>query len=285
MASSCLPVHGRITKGLIVADPWIAYLLNGSKTWEMRSSGTSHRGWFGLIRKGSGAVCGIARMVDVGAPLSPAEMIAAFEWHRIPEHMILSGEVAKWNTPWKLADLCCLAQPVPYKHKSGAVTWVELDDAAIEGIAGQLDDTPAIEDGTAAGLPVRSTGHHQTGGSEKVTIDVSRRGRKVFTNLEWGDGEPAPASVPPSQRKTVHLRPASSQPGPAPPARLSVEASASKRDRAGASDRRGRDQRRQPTKQPLLPASADQPISCRRHRRLEQDDGGPTRAPDRLGRP
>lgn len=112
-----------VTKGLIVADPWIGYLLDGSKTWEMRSSGASHRGWFGLIRKSSGAVCGIARLVDVGAPLSPTEMIAAFKQHRIPTHMILSGEVAKWNTPWKLADLQRLARPVPYKHKNGAVTW------------------------------------------------------------------------------------------------------------------------------------------------------------------
>jgi hypothetical protein len=42
----------RVTKGLIIADPWIGYVLEGSKTWEMRSSKTSVRGPFGLIRKG-----------------------------------------------------------------------------------------------------------------------------------------------------------------------------------------------------------------------------------------
>ena len=68
----------RITKALIVADPWIEYLLNGTKDWEMRSSGASHRGWFGLIRKGSGAVQGVARLGDVGAPLTPEQMIANF---------------------------------------------------------------------------------------------------------------------------------------------------------------------------------------------------------------
>ena len=31
----------RISKGLIIADPWIDYILDGKKTWEMRSSETS----------------------------------------------------------------------------------------------------------------------------------------------------------------------------------------------------------------------------------------------------
>lgn len=128
----------KITKGLIIADPWIGYILDGTKHWEMRSSGASHRGWFALIRKGTGAVYGVARLIDVGTPLSPAEMIATFEHHRIPEHMIRSGEVAKWNTPWKLADVRRLDRPVAYRQKSGAVTWVELDDAAVDDIASQL---------------------------------------------------------------------------------------------------------------------------------------------------
>ncbi len=128
----------RITKGLIIADPWIGYILDGTKDWEMRSSATSHRGWFGLIRKGTGAVYGVARLTDVGRPLSPAEMMAAYEHHRIPDHMIRSGEVAKWNTPWVLADVRGLSRPVSYKHKSGAVTWVELDEAATEGLASAL---------------------------------------------------------------------------------------------------------------------------------------------------
>jgi len=128
----------RIAKGLIIADPWIGYLLDGSKTWEMRSSATSHRGWFGLIRKGTGAVYGVAKLAEVGMPLSPPEMIATFERHRIPEHMIRSGEVAKWNVPWKLTDVRPLNRQVPYRHKSGAVTWVELDEEAIDGVMAAL---------------------------------------------------------------------------------------------------------------------------------------------------
>lgn len=127
-----------VTKGLIIDDPWIGYILDGSKTWEMRSTGASHRGWFALIRKGTGAVCGVARLVDSGAPLSPDEIIAAYDKHRIPADTIRSGQVAKWNTPWKLADVRKLGSPVPYRHKSGAVTWVELDQTASSEIARQL---------------------------------------------------------------------------------------------------------------------------------------------------
>lgn len=128
----------RITKGLIIADPWIGHILEGSKTWEMRSSAVVFRGWFGLIRKGTGAIYGVAHLVCVGPPLPPAEMIATFERHRIPEHMIRSGKVAKWNTPWKLAGVLRLVTPVPYKHRSGAVTWVELDPDTSDAVGRQL---------------------------------------------------------------------------------------------------------------------------------------------------
>lgn len=124
-----------VNKGLIIADPWIGYILEGRKIWEMRSQSTSFRGWFGLIRKGTGAVWGVARLVDCGAPLLPEEMIANHSRHLISEPMIRSGKVAKWTTPWVLADVTRLASPVSYAHKSGAVTWVALDanvSAAIE---------------------------------------------------------------------------------------------------------------------------------------------------------
>ncbi|GGE33722.1 hypothetical protein GCM10007276_08830 [Agaricicola taiwanensis] len=135
----------KVTKALIIADPWIGYILDGSKTWEMRSTGASHRGWFGLIRKGSGAVYAAARLADVGAPLSSAEMIASFDKHRIPEEMIRSGAVEKWNTPWKLADIRRFRKPVPYRHKSGAVTWVHLDEDVSRAIAIELGSEVGTE--------------------------------------------------------------------------------------------------------------------------------------------
>ncbi|WP_371154097.1 hypothetical protein [Jannaschia sp. 2305UL9-9] len=124
-----------VTRGLIIADPWIGHILDGRKDWEMRSQATSVRGWFGLIRKGSGTVVGLARLVDCGKALDQAQMIANFDHHRIPVDMIRRGEVAKWVVPWKLADVIPLAPSVPYKHKAGAVTWVTLSPDVSEKLA------------------------------------------------------------------------------------------------------------------------------------------------------
>lgn len=127
-----------ISKGLVIDEPWIGHILDGSKTWEMRSSSASHRGWFGLIRKGTGTVCGIANLVECGAPLTPGEMLTNRQNHQIPDAMIQSGEVSKWNTPWKLENIQKLSMPVPYRHKPGAVTWVLLDEEVNLAINAQL---------------------------------------------------------------------------------------------------------------------------------------------------
>ena len=74
----------RVTKGLIIADPWIGYILDGSKKWEMRSTKTSFRGPFALIRKGTGAISGIATLVDTGRALNRVEMIESVEKIKFP---------------------------------------------------------------------------------------------------------------------------------------------------------------------------------------------------------
>ena len=40
-----------LVQGLIIADPWIGNILDGSKTSEMRSSPTQVRSAFALIRE------------------------------------------------------------------------------------------------------------------------------------------------------------------------------------------------------------------------------------------
>lgn len=127
-----------ISRGLIVADPWISQILNGEKVWEMRSKGAAC-GWLGLIRKGTGQVWGVARLVESGPPMSQEEVIDSFAQHRIPAEMIRSSEAAKWNVPWRLADVRKFLSPVPYRHRPGAVTWVRLDPAVSSEIGRQLE--------------------------------------------------------------------------------------------------------------------------------------------------
>lgn len=134
-----------VAKGLVIREPWIDLILSGEKSWEMRSTRISFRSWIGLIRKGSGLVSGIARIESVGDALSAREMIETFDKHRIPQEMIRSGAVAKWNTPWKLTQVHVLPQPVPYRHPNGAITLFTLDASVSAAIAEQIGVTGLSE--------------------------------------------------------------------------------------------------------------------------------------------
>jgi hypothetical protein len=130
-----------VMKGLVVREPWIDLLLSGEKTWEMRSRPTRFRGWLGLIRKGSGEVSGVARLVDCGDALSSAELLATRDRHRIPEADIRSGAVAKWTTPWRLEAVRRLPEPVPYRHPRGAIGLFTLDPPVAAKARAQLGET------------------------------------------------------------------------------------------------------------------------------------------------
>ena len=171
-----------VTRGLIIADPWIGHILSGGKIWGMRSQSCSIRGMIGLIRKGTGAVWGAARLYGVGAPLSPDEMVAAFDKHAIPEEMIRNGQVAGWNVPWKLSDIVRFEQPVPYAHKSGAVTFVIFDEKVGQDIARQMglsertsfDPIPVLEPRRPAPA---ATKHREPAPLSRVAPTSSRRRR------------------------------------------------------------------------------------------------------------
>ena len=101
----------------------------------MRSRPTRIRGPLALIRKGSGAVVGVAKLVGSLPPLSYSEFAAQECRHGIPrsqhEEMFARGH----RVPWVLEDARALSRPVPYRHRSGQQIWVRLDgdvDQAIE---------------------------------------------------------------------------------------------------------------------------------------------------------
>lgn len=166
----------QVTKGLVIADPWIGYILDGTKTWEMRSNETSVRGPFALIRKGTGAVWGVATLANIGRRISPQEMIETAHLHRVPAEMIRSGEVAKWNVPWVLSDVRRLETPVPYNHPSGAVTWVNLNHEVSRAIADQLK-------GESAAAPPGS-------GTEIPPLNSAIAPEKINSDVAWGGGTP-----------------------------------------------------------------------------------------------
>ncbi len=115
------------TQGLIIDTPHIDHILSGRKSWEMRSTRTKTRGPVALIKKGSGAIFGIAYLVDSLGPLDTEQMLANQEKHLITPARVMSGEVSKWCHAWVFERPEMLPTPIPYRHPNGAVIWVNLE--------------------------------------------------------------------------------------------------------------------------------------------------------------
>ena len=125
-------------KALVIAEPWVGKILRGEKTWEMRSRGCKIRGLIALVRKGSGHVVGTAELADCLSPLQTAEAYAAAEArHGIPPAEQPKAIAGGWVIPWVLKGVRPLARPVPYRHPSGAVTWVNLEPDVIAAVEAQ----------------------------------------------------------------------------------------------------------------------------------------------------
>ncbi|MFB9330046.1 ASCH domain-containing protein [Paenibacillus aurantiacus] len=113
-------------KGLIIKPYWADLILSGQKTWEIRGSRTHQRGRIGIIKSGSGEVCGSVDLVDC-IPIhdndDPDMLIANQDKHHVPFGAI------PYRKPWAwvLENPTVYTDPVPYKHPLGAVIWVNLE--------------------------------------------------------------------------------------------------------------------------------------------------------------
>lgn len=121
-------------KGLIVDSPHIEDILAGRKRWEMRAAGTRQRGTIALIRRDSGAVVGVADLVDSLGPLTENELLATGALHLIPSQRIRSMAVVKYRYAWVLENARPLSAPIAYRHPAGAVTWVNLSAEVVNAL-------------------------------------------------------------------------------------------------------------------------------------------------------
>lgn len=113
----------KITRGLIIDYPWVDYILDGVKCWEMRTSKTQRRGDIALIAKGTGTIVGVAKLVDCIDSLPIEELVENRSKHMVD--YAANPELVKWDTPWVLENIERV-EPLPYNHRSGAVIWVRL---------------------------------------------------------------------------------------------------------------------------------------------------------------
>ncbi|SDZ85732.1 ASCH domain-containing protein [Microbulbifer marinus] len=181
-----------ISKALIIDEPWISYLLQGKKSWELRSRQTQYRGWFGLIRKGSGEVVGIARLADVSDYLDDHALETSFDKHRVGADTYTAPGY-KWRYAWKLEDIRILPEPVAYQHKSGAVTWVTLNPEAqilLKLGCGKLEANWELGDATPQKHQEVSAGY---------LLGDRHQNNRVKNTPELA--EPAPELEPPAARR------------------------------------------------------------------------------------
>src|SRR3954451_8142971 len=100
-------------QAIIVGEPWISMILEGTKFWEMRSRRTRIRGPLALIRKRSAAVVGVAKLVDSLPPLSFSDFAAQECRHGIPRAQHEETFARGHRVPWVLANARPLSRPVP----------------------------------------------------------------------------------------------------------------------------------------------------------------------------
>lgn len=116
-----------------IRNPWIDMILHGVKTWEIRSKFTKKIGPVALIRAGSGTVVATANLSEV-IQLTPK--IAFENQHNMGFKGLSEKQTADFagEYAWVLKDIVRFKTPVPYKHPSGAVTWVTLDEPTTEKV-------------------------------------------------------------------------------------------------------------------------------------------------------
>lgn len=116
-------------RGLMVREPWARLILDGKKSWEIRGTRTAIRGLIYIIPSGSGRIAGACEIVDVFGPLSVEDMMAHTAAHLTPaDELLLTGLPYKNTYAWVLANPQRFEDPIPYKHPSGAITWVDLEE-------------------------------------------------------------------------------------------------------------------------------------------------------------
>jgi hypothetical protein len=120
-----------ISRALIILPEPLQKILDGWKTWEIRSSGTRIRGPIALIESRSGTVVGTCELIDSIGPLTRAQ--CRENARKAGNFVAETGSYA-----WVLQGARRLRTPVPYRHPRGAIIWVRLSPAVARKLGSSL---------------------------------------------------------------------------------------------------------------------------------------------------
>ena len=110
-------------KGLIHQTDWFNLIISGAKTIDVRTRNSHTRGTIGIIKKASKHVFGEIDLIDV-KPLTE-ELFYELQ----DQHMIYCNwEDLVYKTPfvYYFENLIVYDKPIPYEHKRGCITWVNI---------------------------------------------------------------------------------------------------------------------------------------------------------------
>lgn len=109
-------------KALIIKKPWIDYILDGKKTWEIRGCNTKTRGQIELIQSGSGLVVGSCEIIDC------KELTLDDYKNNTDKHNIQNVDDLPYKKTfaWIISKAKRYEIPRKYKHPQGAIIWVNL---------------------------------------------------------------------------------------------------------------------------------------------------------------
>lgn len=119
-------------RALIIRQPWVELILNGTKTWEMRGSKTNIRGRIGLIEQGTGLIVGEVSIISsLRGVFGKEQRQDTMQFHCIDN----ASDINRWPYPWVLSNATRYETPIKYNHPMGAVIWVDLTkDGVIESV-------------------------------------------------------------------------------------------------------------------------------------------------------
>ena len=107
-------------------EPWVWLLIDGRKTWELNSLCTKVRGPVGLSPAGSGAIAGLAELVDVHGPFTAAELRPLQHKHRLDDESLDEYAAGRRLYAWEFQSARRFERPIPYQHPQQPVIWVKL---------------------------------------------------------------------------------------------------------------------------------------------------------------
>ena len=117
-----------IDTGLVIDTPWIRKILDGSKTWEIRSKPNARAGRIALCQKGGPIVA--TAVIGQGIALPAADFEKHFGKYQVAVEALRAFYGDRDVFAWPLSDVQPIVPPIRYKHPGGG-SWVKLSSANV----------------------------------------------------------------------------------------------------------------------------------------------------------